>query len=414
MASTDTIVILNGPEDWETWFKYVTNSVTHEQWTEILSPDNNAAVAIPPPITPLPPHEYSAAYRADKQAWELSRAPRGTRSNSTNSTITYQPVEPVTTDPKYLLTTEERGSYQVIFAAYTQARSHYKEYQANYNKCQELLMKHLGKHPMAVLDGGETPREIMQKLQKRYKPSDERSQERARQRYKEAVKKPNKTGVTDLKQWLNQWETAMLEGRRHNVPDCASRATWKRDLMDAIGNTLQSLSGILQVDPDLVPRIDRTLPADYLDISAAVEDDWSQQGRHDINAKPPKRGAFLAVHTGNTASEDDSTASGVQQHQSRASGRNRTIQGRRAQSERPVCDACGGRGHGFKECFFIDTVGRYVKIPNWQIQHDSIMWQTFMTNKNKPKIKRYIQYMRAEDDSLQAKQYWGEVYGEQQ
>jgi hypothetical protein len=79
-----------------------------------------------------------------------------------------------------------------------------------------------------------------------------------------------------------------------------------------------------------------------------------------------------------------------------------------------VCDACGGRGHGFKECFFIDTVGRYVKIPNWQIQHDSIMWQTFMTNKNKPKIKRYIQYMRAEDDSLQAKQYWGEVYGEQQ
>jgi hypothetical protein len=85
----------------------------------------------------------------------------------------------------------------------------------------------------------------------------------------------------------------------------------KRDRY-AIGNTLQSLSHILHVDPDLVPRIDRTLPADYLDISAAVEDDWSQQVRHDIDAKPPKRGAFVAVHTGNTASEDDSTASGVQ------------------------------------------------------------------------------------------------------
>jgi hypothetical protein len=86
----------------------------------------------------------------------------------------------------------------------------------------------------AQLRDTQLTKEWLQILMASSKPTDAMAKSNAKQRYQRAIKPLRQSSKAAIYTWIQEWETAMAAGQRHNVPECLDNMSWLTDFCVAI------------------------------------------------------------------------------------------------------------------------------------------------------------------------------------
>ena len=197
-TTTNNTVILKGHEDWEGWFGQLKSGVEKHIW-RMINPQNEEDIEeLPYPEKPLYSHFHEGA-----------------------------------------------NSYQALPSAakkdYDQARRYYESDMKDYRAQQDRLttvrkevFSTISSANRAQLRDTQSTKEWLQILMTGSKPTDTMAKSSAKQRYQRAIKPLRQSSKPAIYTWIQEWETAMAEGQRHNVPECLDNTSWLTDFCMAI------------------------------------------------------------------------------------------------------------------------------------------------------------------------------------
>ena len=195
-TSTDNTVVLKGPEDWDSWYSQKKSGVEKQIW-KMIDPQSDADIQeLPYPKKP----EYSQFHDGANSFQDL----------------------PATAKKDYDLA---RRYYE----------SDMKEYRAQQDRLTSIrkeIHSTISQAKRAQLRDTQSTKEWLQILMTGTKPSDTMAKSTAKRRYQAAIKPLRHS--SKAQGWIQEWETAMAEGQRYNVPECQDNTSWLTDFCIAI------------------------------------------------------------------------------------------------------------------------------------------------------------------------------------
>jgi hypothetical protein len=97
-----------------------------------------------------------------------------------------------------------------------------KEYRAQQDRLTAVrkeIYSTISPAKRAQLRDTQTTKEWLQILLTGTKPTDTMAKSTAKRRYQAAIKPLRQSSKAATHKWIQEWETAMAEGQRHNVPE---------------------------------------------------------------------------------------------------------------------------------------------------------------------------------------------------
>ena len=199
-------IILKRQEDWEKWYWQLQTDVNSEIWPYIDpdQPDLDLQVRPAPPA--INQFNGGAQNYAD-------------------------------------LTAAQQKSYDNARRHYEADMKLYSQQQAQLTAARTLIRSTVTTANQSYLNPQQPVRQWIRKLKNGFKPEDGFMKSLTRKKYREVMNEKN----TRLAQWLDQWEDAMVEGIRYNIPEI-QEGIWLSDLADRIQPYSEYQAGTIRAE----------------------------------------------------------------------------------------------------------------------------------------------------------------------
>jgi hypothetical protein len=314
--TTRNPTILDAPEDWQTWIEEIEGSTPNAIW-KLIDPD-------------LATHEVFRTMPIEPNVRDVQR----------NKTSYAQ------------LGIAERPIYDNMFKHYQLAITLYEREVKAHQEAKDLIRSRVSEGKSQLLKGKETAREWLKTLKTATTVSDAFLSRQTAHKYATAISKyPTVASIT---KWLANWEVAMANARRHNIPEI-SAGRWLTDLAAAIRPLSDPLrtTFVLEASDD-----DKNNSKNYLEVSTRI--------REVIGTSETKRRVVRgAANAGDFDEEDvdeadDSNIDDKDKKQRKRAGTTSSIKGKtKSKKQKVSCKGCGQYRHELKRCYYAFPELRY-------------------------------------------------------
>jgi hypothetical protein len=306
--------ILTRSEDWEKWYRELQANVSDEIWPHI---------------------------KADGEVLPLIEAPKRPEPSDFERDIrTYAQLSAV-----------NQKTYENARRFYEQDKKDYARQRDQLKEARSYIMSTISQSKRTTLDPDKSVHEWLKQLKKDTEPPKGYMIQQFKRRYQNTLRnfKSNK-----LSQWLDEWETIMVECIKHNLADIKD-GNWLRDLADRIQPISDAFYLRLMENADDEAKSD---PQEFRRVARELRERLDKPSK---GGRTVRGGAF---HTsfGPESSDEGSDAihtTEAQHAQPPKYGKGRKRTGTRSQEDStskkatPECPACGMRGHSLSECWCI-------------------------------------------------------------
>jgi len=197
--------ILRSPNDWENWYHDLQSAIWPEIW-EILNPEGPEKSTLSRPEKPTFAEYHTGAERYS----DLSQSEQKSFMNA-------------------------QHIYEVDLKGYTQQTQKIQDVRSKI----QLLVSDVKK---ALLLINKSTREWLRILIDGTKPNAAMAQQAAELRYRNAIIPLRTTASKVVLPWIEEWETAMAEGIRAELPHALNTQAWMRDFCAAIRGIAESVA----------------------------------------------------------------------------------------------------------------------------------------------------------------------------
>jgi hypothetical protein len=320
MASTNSPIILDKPEDWPIWVEDIRGLASDEVWP-LIDPDSDDH----PEILKEP---------------DLPE-PKDVNSNKT-------------TFPE--LTSAERNAYDQMFKFYQASLEKYKRQAKGLQDVKALIKARVSNARSVLLKGEHSVRQWLATLKEATSASEEFISYQAAQKYEEAIRKT--LTYATVGKWLSTWEQAMVEAIKYNISEINS-GRWLRD----VAKVVKPLSDALHVKfINNATNKDKNKLERYLEVSIKIREVIQTS---DTSGKRLTRGTALAAEFDGepAAGEDDDaeTNKTTKTDTRKRAGTTSALKGafKKKKKNAQLCKACGQITHELPRCFYVFPELRY-------------------------------------------------------
>jgi hypothetical protein len=315
MATTNSPIILDKPEDWPIWIEDIRGLTPDDVWP-LIDPDSDDHPAIlKEPDLPEP--------------------------KDVNATKTTFPE----------LTSTERNVYDQMFKFYQASLERYKRQAKGLQDVKALIKARVSNARSVLLKGEHSVRQWLATLKEATSASEEFISYQAAQKYEEAIRKT--LTYATVGKWLSTWEQAMVEAIKYNISEINS-GRWLRDVAKAV----KPLSDALHVKfVNNATNKDKNKPERYLEVSIKIREVIQTS---DTSRKRVTRGTVLAAEFDGepAASEDSYTEESKSCKTTKSGSRKRagTTSALKDASKKKKtlrCKACKLPRHELDHCYYV-------------------------------------------------------------
>jgi hypothetical protein len=309
--ATRNPIVLDKPEDWPMWIDEIRGSTPNSIWP-LIDPD-------------LTEHE------------EFIQKPRQPRPQDVNATRA-----------NFLeLTAHERTAYDYLFKYWQASLKEYEKQEKGLQDAKDLIRTRVSNAKSALLTGSETAREWLAVLKEATSASNGFITYQASHKYL-AVFRRNPTLAT-INKWLTDWELAMVEANKHEIPEVAS-GRWLRDLAIAIKPISETLNATFIKHSTNDAKNDPSL---YLKAGVRIRE-FVGTNNNPSKGRVTRGAAFAAEFDGEQATDEDNRQEEDNERKARKrAGTTSTPRNSRSGKRKMIsCKACGLQ-HDLSQCYYV-------------------------------------------------------------
>lgn len=304
-------IILDKPEDWPTWIEEIGSSIPDDIWS-LIDPD-------------IDQDDYE----------EFLPKPNKPQVEEVNASKTTYPQ----------LTSTERQVFDQLFKHYQVSLKEYERQRKGLQDAKDVIRARVSDAKSRILQRKDTPRDWLATLKKATSVSKGFISYQAAQKYYAAITRTPTVATID--KWLAAWELAMVEARKHQIPEISS-GRWLRDL----AATIKPLSDVLRTTFILESTDDsKSDPERYLEVSVKIRE---IVGSTDIKRRVTRGTTFAAEFNGEPAEpgidNDDHHDDKDNRKRKRAGTAPGNTRGKRRKMD--DCKACGLSHHKLSRCYY--------------------------------------------------------------
>jgi len=328
-TSSTTKIILIRSEDWEQWYEDLQANVSSEIWPYINPEGQQRAL--------------------------LQQPPRPEPTDFDNNAATYAQ-----------LSAAHQRAYENARRFYEQDKKDYARQQDQLDTARAYISASVSRSKRTSLKASQSVRQWLETLKKDTEPPKSYMIIQTINRYNETMRsfKPNR-----LSQWLDEWEAAMVEGIKYEIPE-VQKGQWLRHLAQIFRSVSEVFSVRFIEDAD---DEEKSNPEEFRRVARKLREALgTQKGGRTV------RGNAFHASFGEQPDEDSPAADDTQGTETAPPkgnrGRKRTgtqsIQTNPSKKEAPECPACGMSGHSLAKCWYVfeELMPKGMKLYDYRIQ----------------------------------------------
>jgi hypothetical protein len=376
-AEQSTKMILQGPDEWESWSeKFKARAISDNIW-KYVSPDTDDELEEEPPMPDVGKYPRRQIIDSGNQgAGRSRRVTEGDQSQTLESSSQHQYFSQSYERPHPTLMARgvqdllpaDRSTYDLEVRIRTQEVRDIKEKQTSISKLRTWVEESISDHLWTTCCNAEdTIRVWYIGLRISVCADEVQLRSKARDRYQRAIQ-PLKKIPQDFEAWIKQWREAFAYAKIRDVADVAHSADWLKDVSKAVKDILPAWGSSFRNGHLAAVRSD-TL--DYKEVAASLYDEADIQNILKKQHQKVNKGAFGPTSGPET---DDGPEESQDQSTDQRKGRKRKpknekeketsskkrkredsdSQGHHDNLDIERCSVCGLRGHDIKKCFYVN------------------------------------------------------------